>query len=301
MADQGKPGGTPNGAQGTSDDLPEWLSSIPGVDMDKVRADKDLTTKIKGYGLREADYTKKNQEIAPLRKLRERLGDSVDLEKELDRVYSRDGWLAQNWPGVEARLNRLDQLEAEMAKRPAQSNGADHAAPTNRRITTDDLFEQDRLDAALSRWETGLTDGFKNWYQNEEIPRLDRQANHYLNTVMSALTAIWPKDMTEKGVTLQRLLKENALAGGRQTMTQLAADLMNGTAANESSAEQRGYERAKRELEEERKANGTPPPPGLGPAPTWRRPDAPVKKGDRSAMFESVMADVERKHGALPR
>src|SRR5882724_1896545 len=298
-ADQ-KPGGpAPAAAQG-QDELPEWLSKIPGVDVSAVKANKELVEQIRGGWLREQDYTKKTQEIAPLRKLKEKVGDR-DLEAELNRLAQYDQWRESEYPKLEAQANRVAELE-----RVAQAN--DKQAPQSQgpksdfSMSPDDFFEQERLTRKLGELEQHLDarhlKSTKEWYEKEELPRLDQVAGTYLGTALGLIRAIWPRNFAEKGITVDRLMKE-AVASQDWDYPKLVQRLWAGQETVKKAGYDEGYQKALAEAKAASIRQASPPPPNYG-SPTWRRPPGPSNgKPSKGDLFDSVMKDVTAKHGAL--
>jgi len=300
MPDETPPAGPAPAAAAGHDDLPEWLTKIPGVDVPAVKANKELVEQIRGGWLREKDYTQKSQEVASLRKVKEKLGDR-DIEAELNRLAQWDQWQQSEYPKLEAQAARVADLE-RIAREADKGPKAESQPRTGYKISTDDLFEQTRLDEAVRGLETGIEERAytrtKKWYQDEELPRLDKVAAGMLQLPMGLIRTLWPKELTERGVTVDRVLKE-AVASQNFDYPKVVAGLMAGQETVKKEGYDEGYQKGLAESKAAGNGSASPAPPGYG-SPTWRRPPDAMKKGDKGQLFESVMKDVQAKHGALP-
>jgi methylphosphotriester-DNA--protein-cysteine methyltransferase len=294
----------PNGAapapagQSRPDELPAWLTKIPGVDVESIRNNKDLAEEIRGGWLRQDDYTRKTQEIAPYRKARERLGNR-DLEQELSRLEQYDGWREQTYPAIEQRLQRLDQLEQQIAQASQQAQPQPGQRRGRVQMSPDDLFEQERLNNKVAELEQGFVESanqqWRDWYYTQEIPRLDRVSGNYLATVLGLMNVIWPQDKP----SISALLRES-VASQEPNMRRVAERIIQGATSVKQAGYDEGYQRGVKEAQDRLKGSQSPPPSGYG-APSWKRPPEAPRKGDRNGLRESVLREIEQKHGALPR
>lgn len=281
--EQGGGSGTPS-AQETQEELPSWLQYIPEGEREDA----------KGHILRQRDYTKKTQEIAPLRKIKEQYGDR-DLEKEIRELDEWRQWRRTSWPGIEQRMTKLDDLET--LDRQADKSPASDARPNSkiRKFTPDDFLEQDRLETALDDLEERAAGrAMERWtttYQQQELPRLDRVAQNYLNTVVELLRVVWPKDTP----SIDEVLRYSVASQDRNFL-KVIDNMRAGREVVKKEGYDDGYSRGLKEGEE--KSRHSAPPAG-GSVPAWKRPVGSARK-DRSSLFNDVMKDVESRKGSLP-
>jgi hypothetical protein len=279
----GQPGGTPAGAP-AAPTYGEWFQKLPEPIRGQIPP--ETLKEINEGWLRQQDYTKKTQEIADLRKV---AGDR-DLKKELDELEQWRGWRTQHWPSIEARLKASDKPTGGAGK----DGGGGKPTPRLFKATPDDFYDQDKLDTTLSQLEQqfagSATQAFQSWYQEKELPRLDKVVESYVNWFTGLFELIWPAD---KLPPIKELLRE-AVARGELDAPKIAKELGTKRKETEDAAYQRG-------LEEGRRAAGqTPPspaPPGAG-MPSWSPPKGAAKTEE--AMFSEVMEEVSKRHGPLP-
>lgn len=280
----GQSAGSQNGAADQGSDLPAWLTKLSPEEQEDA----------KGHLLRQADYTKKTQEVASLRQLKEKYPDR-DLSQDVENLSRWENWRRTDWPTIEQKLARLDELEAASKRAPAESKSDE--GRRGYRATPEDFYEQERLDRTLTELENGFTERatgrVKEWYEKEELPRIDRLASNYLNTMVGLLRVAWPKDAPP----IADLLRE-AGASQQGDFLKVAEKLREQGTKLKTAGFDEGYQKG---LEEGKKAGGgppAPPPRGVG-APNWRKPPE-AKRPSREDLFQDVLRDVETRRGPLP-
>jgi hypothetical protein len=238
----------------------------------------------KGHLLRHKDYTVKTQSLAEERRQRER--DLIELEQWR-------GWRRGAGSQVEQQLEELERLKQQVERQPAAEPGT--YKPSGRRYdaTPEDFFEAERLHKTLDGLEEGFlaraSERWKQDYEQHELPRIDRLAGNYVNTVVGLLELIWPENQPK----IPDLLRQ-AAASQNKDLRAVAKQIIDSRDGQKKAGFEEGYERAKKEMSQH-----APPAPSGAQMPVWRRP-APTGRKQGADLFNEVMSDVQNRRGALP-
>lgn len=278
--------------------LPVWLQKLVKASPEQRTAlgysDEDLEQATKAYHL-DKDYTQKSQKAALIEKIQEQYPD-INLE-DAGKVYA--WWrehgeeVQQIWPN----RARLREIIARPAPEPRENgNGARRKW---RETEATDLYETARLrevfeDLQNDTRESTLKALKEDWYQKEEVPRLDGVAAGYLQTAMNMIEL--GRDPRFSGLKLSEILK-SAAASGERDLVKVATGLLTTTEETRKGGYDEGYQKG---IEEGKKAA----PPAEGPSgpiggasPTWRPTPADQKPKTRDERANAVIGAVEKKHG----
>jgi hypothetical protein len=268
----------------------EWYQKVP--EPLRAQIPPEVLKEIQGGYMRDADYRKKTTELAETRKKYE----GRDLDKELGELDQWRGWRKAHWPVVEAKLKeaeeRLKGGQPGQPGRDGRANGQPGPVLWGQ-VTPDDFFEQDRLRQTLGQMEQSFagaaTGAFQRWYQEQEIPRLDKTIQGYVQFYNGLLEMLWPKDKP----AFKDVVKEYIARGGEHDFAKIVSEMGSRRSEYEDAGYQRGLEEGKRLAG----AAASPPPPATG-APAWAPPGGGAR--DEAALFQDVMAEVSKRHGPLP-
>lgn len=287
------------------DELPAWLKKLLDAKPEARTAlgldDKDLEDARGGY-LRQDDYTKKTQEVAELRKIMED-NPGINAREAFTELKQLKGWVTTEWPQWQRNFTNLqEQVKTRPQAQSGNGGGAEHRWQG---ATVEDLYETERLQRVFGnlihetdqRIEAAITKHRDEWYRKEELPRMDKVAQGYMQTLINLMKVGWPSDKPD----LDTLLRE-AAAQQNTDFSALATAL---TSTRSKSREDIEAEvRAKIEQENKDRAAANPGAPASGPTgplgggtPTWKAPEKATPK-TRDERFAEVHKIVSTKAGA---
>jgi hypothetical protein len=280
--------------------FPPWLQKIARMKPEAREAagytDEDIDQAAKAHHL-DRDYTQAKQKLSTYEK---HLGDADPEEVgKLRQWWDQHG---QEVNEVWAHRDRLRQPERPVEPaRPAngtrrswrETEAADLYETARLRETFEDLRE-DTISAAAERVR-------KDWYEKEEMPRLDSVAAGFFSRALDIMDAV--RDPALADIGPYDLIKEAAAQGlkpsadGRMNFRKLGVDMLERRKAERQAAADEGY---KRGLEEGKKAappSDGPSGPVGAPQPTWRPAPGDQRPKTREELRGRVMTDLEKKYG----
>lgn len=290
--------------------FPPWLQKLVKLSPEGRTAagytDEDIDQAAKAYHL-DKDYTQTKQKFAGIAKFVEANPDA-NVEEAWAELNTWREWGKKDWPEFKRQFSDL-QTRAAAAAAPGDG-GVANPGGTKRRwrdAEAADLYETARLREVFEDLETSASDRAvkaikEDWYQKEEVPRLDKLAGGYLSTVVDLVTFVQQetlraaRDATYTPVPISDVLKE-AAARGERDFSKVAKALGDERGTVRKTGYDEGYQKG---IEEGKKAGG----PGEGPSgpmgaaqPPWKPAPADQKPKTREDRAAAVIQTVEKKHG----
>ena len=289
--------------------FPAWLQKLVKLSPQAREAagytDEDLEQAAKAYHL-DKDYTQTKQRFAGITKFLEANPDA-NVEEAWEELNRWRAWGQKDWPEFKRQFSDLQTKAAA----PAATNGDGNRATTTKRRWRDaeaaDLYETARLREVFEDLENGAVERAvkavrEDWYQKEEVPRLDKMAGGYLQTVVDlvdfaqqeAIKAA--RDPNYNPLPISDILKE-AAARGEKDFRKVATAVGTERGTLKKTGFDEGYAKG---IEEGKKAAASPEGPSGpmgGGQPAWRPAPSDQKPKTREERAQAVIATVEKKHG----
>src|SRR2546422_4156048 len=228
--------------------FPAWLQKLvkmsPAAREAAGYSDEDIEQAARAFHL-DKDYTQKSQKAAALEKIQEQYPD-LSLE-DAAKVWS---WWQKNGDEVTTMWPHRSRIK-EVVERPAPTPRADdrsNGAPLKRRwrdAEAADLYETARLREVFEDLESSSADLAvkrirEDWYQKEEIPRLDRVAGGYLDTAVAPIE--FGRDPAHAALSISDVLKQ-AAAEGERDFRKVAKKMLESAGTVKKAGYDEGYQK----------------------------------------------------------
>lgn len=313
-------------------EFPKWLQRLVAMNDEQLKAQgwtRDEVEDAKGGYLRQADYTKKTQEIAPLRAVIEKHGAAnVDWEKAAEWY----GWGANEWPKFKAAYEQREQeltalrTELDGIRRGGNGNGAGagnggvRIGSRSWKTSMDDVFTNTQrlyegfnevADTVLQEVDGRVGGRLKEWWEKETAPLVQGTADRYMATALELVRPLWEMQLKDSGLSFDDIMKAAAASGTRDFGKVLASER-----ERIATLKRQGFDEGHaRGIEESRGAgagngagggqggngNGTrsePTGPTGGSQPFWKpAPDGAARPKTRDELFNKVVTNVQEKRG----
>jgi hypothetical protein len=296
----GQSGGQPRGSQ--DDDLPPYLKKLQA---NKARwaelgiTDEDFEDGRKGY-LREKDYTQKSQRVAKLERFLQDHPDA-DAEEAWAELNQWRTWRNNEWPKFQ---NEYDSLKKQAATAAERGGGEDRTPRTAGKWSAsgEDVYQTEKLWAAFDEVQGRSVSEVKQWWEKDERPKFEQYGNRLGQQVLDASFRLtkFARNPEFAELDLDEVVKESA-ATGEGDLTKVGRKLLDRRKETTKTGYDAGYQKAKEEAQEEKKAGGGsdngPSGPIGGASPAWKPPPSEARPKTRDERFANVLGAVEKKHG----
>lgn len=289
--------------------FPSWLKKLVKLSPQGREAagytDEDLEQAAKAYHL-DKDYTQKSQRVAAVAKFLDANPDA-NVEEAWDELSRWRQWGQKDWPEFKRQYNDLKEKGGASVATSGNGNGTPGGSKRRwRDAEAADLYETTRLREVFEDLETSASDrgvkAVKDWYQGEEVPRLDKVAGGYLDTVVDLLDFVQQEnlrlrqDPSYTPMPIRDVLKE-AAARGEKDFRKIAKAVHEERGAVKQTGYDEGYTKGVEEGKKAAPSAEGPSGPVGGGQPPWRPAPADQKPKTRHERAEAVIATVEKKYG----
>lgn len=284
-----------------ANDVSAWLAKLDKLTPEQREAlgwsDEDSAAAKKEH-LLERDYTQSKQKLAALTKIQEQYPQATP-----EQIAQLVEWYLPN----SAEVNRLWTNRDRLVERQAEVERPAGERRKWRDAEAADLYETARLrevfeDLGEDFATRAVTRVRKDWYEKDEVPRLNQVASAHLATAVDLMKLVQQesikaaRDPQYVPMEIDDVLRE-AAARGERDFRKVAANVATEREALRKTAVEEGR---KLGLEEGRKAAPSPDGPSGpmgGGTPAWRPSPADAKPKTREDFRASVLRTVEAKHG----